>query len=301
MAQTQELKRRIVSTKKTRQITKTMEMVSTSKLKRASDRVAAARPFAEQLAQVIGRLADPELRERYPLLRKPETVKRAAVVLITSNRGLAGGFNANLIREARAQVDRLRAAGAEVEIHGVGRKGIAFLKFKREALAVARTDITDRPTLEDAASVIDPLRERFETGELDEVYVVYAQYRSALSTPPATMKVLPVESSQDESARNDATANASNGKGGYVANYILSPSADEILNRILPLYVRNSVYRALVETAAAEHGARRTAMKNATDNAGDILEVLQRTYNRARQAAITQEIAEIVGGAAALE
>jgi F-type H+-transporting ATPase subunit gamma len=115
------------------------------------------------------------------------------------------------------------------------------------------------------------------------------------------MKVLPVESSQDESARNDATANASNGKGGYVANYILSPSADEILNRILPLYVRNSVYRALVETAAAEHGARRTAMKNATDNAGDILEVLQRTYNRARQAAITQEIAEIVGGAAALE
>jgi F-type H+-transporting ATPase subunit gamma len=301
MAQTQELKRRIVSTKKTRQITKTMEMVSTSKLKRASDRVAAARPFAEQLAQVIGRLADPELRERYPLLRKPETVKRAAVVLITSNRGLAGGFNANLIREARALVDRLRAAGAEVEIHGVGRKGIAFLKFKREALAVARTDITDRPTLEDAASVIDPLRERFETGELDEVYVVYAQYRSALSTPPATMKVLPVESSQDESARNDATANASNGKGGYVANYILSPSADEILNRILPLYVRNSVYRALVETAAAEHGARRTAMKNATDNAGDILEVLQRTYNRARQAAITQEIAEIVGGAAALE
>jgi F-type H+-transporting ATPase subunit gamma len=301
MAQTQELKRRIVSTKKTRQITKTMEMVSTSKLKRASDRVAAARPFAEQLAQVIGRLADPELRERYPLLRKPDTVKRAAVVLITSNRGLAGGFNANLIREARTQVDRLRAAGAEVEIHGVGRKGIAFLRFKRESLAVARTDITDRPTLDDAASVIDPLRERFESGDLDEVYVVYAQYRSALSTPPATMKVLPVESSKEDGAANaDATGNAATAPG-HVANYILSPSADEILNRILPLYVRNSVYRALVETAAAEHGARRTAMKNATDNAGDILEVLQRTYNRARQAAITQEIAEIVGGAAALE
>jgi F-type H+-transporting ATPase subunit gamma len=294
MAQTQELKRRIVSTKKTRQITKTMEMVSTSKLKRASDRVAAARPFAEHLAQVISKLADPELRERYPLLRKPETVKRAAVVLITSNRGLAGGFNSNLIKEARSQVERLRAAGADVEIHAVGRKGIAFLKFKREAVAVARTDITDRPTIDDAASVIDPLRERFEAGELDEVYVVYAQFRSALSTPPAVMKVLPVESAESEEEKNTE-------KTGYVANYILSPSADEILNRILPLYVRNSVYRALVETAAAEHGARRTAMKNATDNAGDILEVLQRTYNRARQAAITQEIAEIVGGAAALE
>ena len=291
MAQTQELKRRIRSTKKTRQITKTMEMVSTSKLKRASDRVYAARPFAEQLAQVIGRLADPELRERYPLLRKPETVKKAAVVLITSNRGLAGGFNANLIREARTVIARLREAGAEVEVHAIGRKGISFLRFKKETLAVARVDITDRPSLDDAASVIDPLRERFETGDLDEVYVVYAQFRSALSTPPATMKVLPVES---EKAADDA-------KEGYVANYILSPSADEILNRILPLYVRNSVYRALVETAAAEHGARRTAMKNATDNAGDILEVLNRTYNRARQAAITQEIAEIVGGAAALE
>ena len=293
MAQTQELKRRIKSTKKTRQITKTMEMVSTSKLKRASDRVHAARPYAEQLAQVISRLADPELRERYPLLRTPVTVKKAAVVLITSNRGLAGGFNANLIREARNTIDRLRAAGVEVEVHGIGRKGISFLKFKKQELAVARVDITDKPTLEDAASVIDPLRERFENGELDEVYVVYAQFRSALSTPPAVMKVLPVESEKAEDKTED--------KSGYVANYILSPSADEILNRILPLYVRNSVYRALVETAAAEHGARRTAMKSATDNAGDILDLLNRTYNRARQAAITQEIAEIVGGAAALE
>ncbi len=293
MAQTQELKRRIRSTKKTRQITKTMEMVSTSKLKRASDRVYAARPFAEQLAQVIGRLVDPELRERYPLLRKPVAVKKAAVVLITSNRGLAGGFNANLIREARTLIDRLRADGVEVEIHAIGRKGISFLKFKKETLAVARMDITDRPTLDDAASVIDPLRERFESEDLDEVYVVYAQFRSALSTPPTTMKVLPVESV-------DANADAEK-KGGRVDNYILSPSADEILNRILPLYVRNSVYRALVETAAAEHGARRTAMKSATDNAGDILNLLNRTYNRARQAAITQEIAEIIGGAAALE
>ena len=292
MAQTRELKRRIKSIRKTRQITKTMEMVSTSQLKRASDRVHAARPYAERLGEVISRLMDPELRERYPLLRKPETVQRAAVVLITSNRGLAGAFNVNLIREARRVMERVRSSGAEVELHAVGRKGIGFFRFQKQAMATSRTDITDRPSADDALSVIDPLRERFERGELDEVYIVYAQFRSALSTPPAVMKVLPVE---------ERKADADQAQGKWVANYTLSPSGDQILTQILPLYVRNSMYRALVETAASEHGARRTAMKNATDNAGEMLDLLNRTYNRARQAQITQEIAEIVGGAAALE
>jgi F-type H+-transporting ATPase subunit gamma len=291
MSKTRELKRRIRSIGKTRQITRTMEMVSTSKLKRATDRVHAARPYAERLRQVIGRLIDPELRERYPLLRQPETVRRAAVVLITSNRGLAGAFNANLIREARSVIGRLRSDGVDVEIHAVGKKGVSFLRFQKEELAAARTDIGDRPTIDDAMSVIEPLREDFESGRLDEVHVVHAQFRSALSTPPGTVRVLPVTA--DEAADEQA--------GTRTQSYILSPSADEILSQLLPLYVRNSVYRALVETAAAEHGARRTAMKNATDNAGDMLDTLNRTYNRARQAQITQEIAEIVGGAAALE
>lgn len=291
MSKTRELKRRIRSIRKTRQITRTMEMVSTSKLKRASDRVHAARPYAERLREVMGRLIDPGLREKYPLLRQPETVRRAAVVLITSNRGLAGAFNANLIREARTRIARLREAGVEVEIHVVGKKGISFLRFQREELASAYTEIGDRPTVEDAMRIIDPLRDDFEAGRLDEVHVVHAQFRSALSTPPTTMKVLPVTAA--EGADEDDVARTQ--------SYILSPSADEILNKLLPLYVRNSVYRALVETAAAEHGARRTAMKNATDNAGEMLDTLNRTYNRARQAQITQEIAEIVGGAAALE
>lgn len=292
MSKTRELKRRIRSIGKTRQITKTMEMVSTSKLKRATDRVHAARPYAERLAGVIGRLVDPELKERYPLLRQPETVKRAAVVLITSNRGLAGAFNTNLIREGRTLLERLRGAGVDVELHTVGRKGAAFFRFKRQPIAGDYSEIGDKPTADDAARVIEPLRERFEQGDLDEVYVVHAQFRSALSTPPATMKLLPVQA---------AGGTEQEVRGGRVLNYELSPSADEILGRLLPLYVRNSMYRALVETAAAEHGARRTAMKNATDNAGDILDRLSRTYNRARQAQITQEIAEIVGGAAALE
>ena len=271
MAKGKELKGRIRSVQNTRKITRTMELVSTSKLKRAQERVAAARPYADQLAGVIARLLNPELAERYPLLRQPETVSRAAVLLITSNRGLAGAFNANLIREARNLLASLRAEGAEAELHAAGKKGVSFFRFQGEALQTAITDVSDKPSGADA------------------VYVIYAKFNSALSTPPATLQLLPVKPPE--------TA----GAAAREVDYILEPGADEILGRILPLYVRNSIYRALVETAAAEHGARRTAMKNATDNAGDMLESLTRTYNRIRQAAITQEIAEIVGGAAALE
>lgn len=293
MSKTRELKRRIRSVGKTRQITRTMEMVATSKLKRATDRVYAARPYAEQLRGVIGRLIAPELRERFPLLRRPQQVRRAAVVLLTSNRGLAGAFNANLIREASRLVGRLDDEGAHVDFHVVGKKGVSFFRFRGQTLAGAHTDLSDRPGLDDAADLIEPLRDAFERGELDQVDIVYAQFRSALSTPPGVLRVLPIEAPEDTQQSEDGTRRE--------ANYILSPSADEILSRLLPLYVRNSVYRALVETAAAEQGARRTAMKNATDNAGDMLDTLTRTFNRARQAQITQEIAEIVGGAAALE
>ncbi|HEX6940015.1 MAG TPA: ATP synthase F1 subunit gamma [Longimicrobiales bacterium] len=288
MARAREIRRRIRSVENTRQITRTMEMVATSKLKRATDRVYAARPYAERLGEVIGRLADPELRERFPLLRRPEKIERAAVLLLTSNRGLAGAFNANLIREASGLLERLRADGVAVELHAVGKKGIGYFRFRGERPATERTDIGDKPTAEDAASLVDPLIGAFERGEVDAVYLVYAQFRSALSTPPAVAQVLPVEPPKGIAAER-------------AAGYILSPSADEILTKLLPLYVRNSVYRALVETAAAEQGARRTAMKNATDNAGEMLDSLRRSYNRARQAQITQEIAEIVGGAAALE
>jgi F-type H+-transporting ATPase subunit gamma len=191
MSKTRELKRRIRSIGKTRQITRTMEMVSTSKLKRATDRVYAARPYADRLREVIGRLIDPELRARYPLLRQPETVRRAAVILITSNRGLAGAFNANLIREGRQLIRRLRENGTEVEIHAVGKKGVASFASSAKSWPGA-VDITDKPTVEDAISVIDPMRSDFEDGRLDEVYVVHAQFRSALSTPPGTVRVLPV-------------------------------------------------------------------------------------------------------------
>jgi F-type H+-transporting ATPase subunit gamma len=288
MAKARELKGRIRSVQNTRKITRTMEMVATSKLKRAQDRVHAARPYAERLADVIRRLLSPELAGRYPLLRQPDQVRRAAVLLITSNRGLAGAFNANLIREARGLLQRLRAEGVEAELHAAGNTGIGFFRCPGEEVRTAVSYIGDRPTGADAERLVNALMERFVAGDLDAVYVVYAQFKSALSTPPAVIPLLPVAAPAGEAA-------------GRSVDYILEPSGDEILGRILPLYVRNSVYRALVETAAAEQGARRTAMKNATDNAGEMLESLTRTYNRARQAQITQEIAEIVGGAAALE
>jgi len=301
MAKPRELKRRIRSVQNTRKITKTMELVSTSKLKRAQDRVVGARRYAQALAEVIGDLYSPALAERFPLLRQPaHGVKRAAVVLITSNRGLCGAFNANLIREARRRMKELEDQGAQVDLHLLGKKGIGFFKFTRRPVASQRIDIGDRPTAAHAADVMEPLMAQFTAGTLDAVDVVFAKFNSAVSTPPTTLRILPVTPPKAERGKN-GTMDRSNVPSVHRSiNYILKPSAEAILESLLPLYVRNQMYRALVETAAAEHGARRTAMKNATDAGGDMLDLLQRTFNRARQGQITQELAEIVGGAEAL-
>jgi len=287
VAKPRELRRRIRSVQNTRKITRTMELVATSKLKRAQDRVIAARPYAGALAEVIGDLYTPDLAERFPLLRQPGAVRRVALILITSNRGLCGAFNANLIREARRRLEQLEQQGVQVDLHLVGKKGATYFKFMRRPVASQRTDIGDRPTAAHAAELVTPLVSQFEAGTVDAVDLVFARFVSAVATPPAVAHVLPI-------APPPAV-------GRQTADYILRPSADAIVERLLPLYVRNQVYRALVETAAAEHGARRTAMKNATDSAGDMLDVLHRTFNRARQAQITQELAEIVGGAEALK
>ena len=288
MAKGRELKGRIKSVENTRKITRTMEMVATSKMKRAMDRVVAARPYARALGEVMSRLYSPELAERFPLLRQPAETKRAAVILITGNRGLSGAFNANLIRESRNLIGRLEREGVEVELHAVGRKGLGYYRYVGRAVASSRTDLGDRPSAENAAEIVDGLMEAFATGRLDAVYIVHAHFRSAISTPPTTETILPVAPPSGDEAKQQR-------------DYLLFPSAEEILSSLLPAYVRNMVYRALVENTAAFYSAQRTAMKNATDNASDMLNILRRTYNRARQANITQEIAEIVGGAAALQ
>jgi len=294
VAKSRALKGRIRSVQNTRKITRTMELVSASKLKRASDRVIAARPYTRALTEVIADLVTPELVERFPLLRRPALPDkggpaRAAVLLVTSNRGLAGGFNSNLIKEARRRIEALEEAGYAVDLHAVGKKGIGYFRYLGRTLATQRLDIGDKPTAEHAAELAAGPMAAFEAGDIGAFEIVAARFNSAMSTPPVIVTALPIappEVRKDGAARPD---------------FILKPAADAILEQLLPLYVRNLVYRALVETAAGEHGARRSAMKNATDNAGEIIQLLTRTYNRQRQAAITQEIAEIVGGAAALQ
>ncbi|NCG31644.1 MAG: ATP synthase F1 subunit gamma, partial [Proteobacteria bacterium] len=275
MAGDRDVKRRIKTVENTRQITRTMELVATSKLKRATDRVHAARPYSEALHEIVGGLYSPGLSEKYPILRRPEETKRAAVLLLTANRGLCGGFNANLIKQARLLMEDLRGKGIETELHIAGKKGVAYFRFRGEEMLTTRVDIGDHPTVEDAESVVAPVRDRFENGDVDAVFLVSSKFKSAMSTPPHTRDLLPIEA---------------DGKSASADVYILSPSGDMILERILPAYIRNAVYTAMVENAAAEQGARRAAMKSATDNAGDVLEHLTRTSNRARQAQITQEI-----------
>ncbi len=286
MAKSRDIYRRMRSVDNTRKITRTMEMVATAKLRQAQKRVLESRPYTRGLIEVIARLATPELAELQPLLRQPDRIRRAAVILVTSNRGLCGAFNANLIRTAQSQLAELEAAGAETEFHVYGTKGISYFRFRGIEMATARNDLSDPPTPEDARSVIGDIATRFVEGSLDAAYVIFAEFRNMVSTPPSVRRVLP------------AGVGEATGPQPY---YILDPSAEEILGHLLPLYVDNATFSALLETAAAEQAARRTAMKSATDNAEEFLNKLRRTYNRARQAEITNQIAEIIGGADALE
>src|SRR5207248_7245926 len=262
MAKPRELRRRIKSVQSTRKITKTMELVATSKLKRAQDRVIAARPYAAALAEVIADLYAPELAERFPLLRQPKTTDpggkpggRVALILITANRGLCGAFNANLIREARRRIEQLEAGGATVDLHLIGKKGITYFKFAKRPVASQRIDVGDKPTAAQAAQVVTPLMAQFESGALDAVDVVFSQFKSAVSTPPTVLRSLPIAPPRADGRTGGRTGAVQSQTAAPPhrpsANYILKPSAEAILEQLLPLYVRNQVYRALVETAAA--------------------------------------------------
>src|SRR5256884_6557084 len=244
MAKPRELRRRIKSVQSTRKITKTMELVATSKLRRAQDREPGARPYAGALAEVMGDLYAPELAERLPLLRQPRAPepgvsRRVALIVITANRGLCGAFNANLIREARRRIEQLEADGGTVDLHLIGKKGITYFKFAKRTVASQRIDVGDRPTAAQAAEIVGPLMAQFESGAVNAVDIVFSQFKSAVSTPPTTLRVLPMAPPR---------ARAGAGGRGRAGNYILKPSAEAILEQLLPLYVRNQVYRALVET-----------------------------------------------------
>jgi len=286
MAKARDIYRRISSVENTKKITRTMEMVAASKLRRAQDRVLKARPYSERLVAVIENLITPELSEAQPLLRQPDRIRKAAVVLMTSNRGLCGAFNVNLGRRTREGLARLHEADVETELHVLGKKGVSMLRFRGYPMASTRTDIGDWPTPDDARSIVESLAIRFAERDLDAIYIVHAEFKSMMSTPPNIVQLLPVHVPEDRPNREPY--------------YILDPSAEEILSKLLPQYLTNATYRALVEGAAAEQASRRTAMKSATDNAEDFILNLRRTYNRARQQEITSQLAEIIGGAEAL-
>jgi F-type H+-transporting ATPase subunit gamma len=304
VAKVHKLKRRIRSIRSTRQITKTMEMVSASKLKRAQDRVVAARPFAIMMREVIGALdVDPALIE-HPLMRQPSEPKTASIYVFTSNRGLAGAFNTNLVKKALALRQELERRGLAVRMNVAGKRGATMLRYRRIALETVWSDLSDRPSFAEADRVAQAVIAEFAGAKTDETHLVYSRFKSPMDTPPTTDRILPVGAEAGRGGPGQPAAARSAGsekEGGPRPLYILTPSAEEIFAQLLPLYVRNAVYRALIETAAGEHGARRTAMKNATDNAGELLDVLQRRFNRERQAQITQEIAELMGGAEALK
>ncbi|MBX3461186.1 MAG: ATP synthase F1 subunit gamma [Planctomycetes bacterium] len=282
-----EIRKRIKSVTSTKKITKTMELVATSKMKRAQDRVQAAGPYAAKLQEIISAIAGGGSVD-HPLLQSRTEVKNVALVVLTANRGLCGGFNANLIKMAKIEHKNQSERGRGVRLHCVGKKGMATLRFQGYEITRAIVDMGDKPGFADARRVTDPLVEAFLKGEIDEVLVVYPHWQSVGSQPPTVKKLLPIEPPKG-------------GKSGRVLDFIFSPDAKEILNDLLPRYVTQSMYTMLVMSHAGEQVARRTAMKSATDNAQEMITYLTRTLNRARQAQITQEIAEIVGGAAALK
>jgi len=289
---TKAIRKRIKSVTSTKKITKTMEMVATSKLKYAQDAVQASTPYSKLLrsmmAEVAARVED---RTAFPLLKEAADPKRTLLFVMTSNRGLCGGFNANLIRLGRRTYQAEVAAGRAVTLYVAGKKGIAALRWLGVPVEKKYTDLPDKPTYPDAEKFADDLTGPFLRGEVDRVLVVYPEFKSLGSQPPTVLTLCPLSGSSPASA--DAAA-----PGG--AEFLFEPSPLAILERLLPLYVRLTVYRVLVSTVASEQIARRTAMKLATDNADEMVTLLTRNYNKARQAMITQELAEIIGGAAAL-
>jgi F-type H+-transporting ATPase subunit gamma len=288
---TKAIRKRIKSVTSTKKITKTMEMVATSKLKFAQDAVLASTPYAKLLRSVMSEVsARVQDRDSFPLLREVPDPKRTLVFVVTSNRGLCGGFNSNLIRLGRKTIREETAAGRTPVVYAAGKKGIAAFRWLGIAVEKKFTDLPDKPTYEAAEGLAEQLTAPFLAGEVDRVLVVYPDFRSLGSQPPSVLRLCPLGGAEEGAKA-----------GGPSTEFLFEPSPRAILEKLLPLYVRLSVYRVLVSSVASEQIARRTAMKLASDNAEEMVTLLTRNYNKARQAQITQELAEIIGGSEALQ
>ena len=287
-------RRRIASVKATKQITRAQELIATARIVKAQQKVAASTPYAEEITRAVSAVASrSNASHALTTEREPQAGIRpkAAVIVVTSDRGFAGGYNSNVLKEAEQLMQLLREQGKEPVRYVVGRKGVAYNSFRERPMAGTWVGFSDNPAYTDARDVADEVIEAFlaEDGT-DEIHLVSTRFISMLSQQPTTVRILPLQ--YEETTEPPA--------GGVFPLYEFEPSPERVLNALLPHYVRARIYNALLQSAASEHAARRRAMKSATDNASDLIENLTRLANAARQADITQEISEIVGGANAL-
>jgi len=294
-AQVKVYKRRIKSVSATKKITKAMEMIAASRVVKAQRRVAASTPYATELTRAVGAVAKGSTTQ-HALTSEAKNPTRAAVLLITSDRGLAGGYSSNVIKAGEQLTERLTGEGKEVDSYIVGRKGVAYYGFRERKITESWTGFTDNPTYADAKKVAGPLIEAVlqETadGGVDELHIVSTEFVSMLTQTPVQDRLLPL--SLEEKAVEQEK------KGEILPLFEFEPSAEDVLDALLPRYVEARIYNALLQAAASKHAATRRAMKSATDNADELIKSLTRLANAARQADITQEISEIVGGASAL-
>jgi F-type H+-transporting ATPase subunit gamma len=277
-----EIKREIKGKQSTRQITKAMEMVAASKLRRAQEAAVAARPYADKLLEVVSNIASGTKGVRHPML-ETRPIQKTGYLVVTSDRGLAGGYNANLLRQLTLTIKERHASPDEYAIFVIGRKGRDYFKRRNMPIVEEVLGLSDAPTFADIKAIANSAVSKFSAGEYDELYIYYNQFVNALTQIPTETRLLPLDNIS--------------GNGAEVSQYEYEPSAEAVLAELLPKYAETLVYSAVLDGKASEQGARMTAMGSATKNATKMINTLQLTYNRARQAAITQEITEIVAGA----
>jgi F-type H+-transporting ATPase subunit gamma len=287
MASAKEIRTKIKSVKNTQKITRAMEKVAMSKMRRAQERMTAARPYAERIRRTIGHLALANPEYRHPYMQERD-VKRVAYLVVSTDRGLCGGLNVNTFRNILREMREWKARSVDIDLAIVGGKGVGFFRRIGGHVLATTTQIGDRPHLEQLLGVIKVLSDAYREGAVDRVYVVYSRFLNTMTQRSTTLQLLPIEASEPDGLLNNW-------------DYIYEPSSAELLDVVLQRYVESQVYQAVIENAASEQSARMVAMKAASDNAGKIINDLQLAYNKARQASITKELAEIVGGAAAIE
>jgi F-type H+-transporting ATPase subunit gamma len=296
VASTQDLKRRVRSITNTRKVTKAMELVASARLRRSQMRIEAMRPYADRMLELMAGVSQAAGAVRLPLLERREQISRVAIVPVTADRGLAGGFNAQVIRRSLALMREQQAEGREVVWFSTGRKASSTLRFRRMNVTESWTGFSERPAYTDAQTIAHAVSEAYTSGDVDTVFVVYNAFVSALTQKVTVRELLPIPTDLLQGSEDAQEEEKEFG----TPDFIYEPEPEEILARLLPVYVETELYRALLESAASEQGARMTAMRNASKAAGELIDSLTLAMNRARQAEITQEILEVVAGADAL-